>query len=409
LLRVLFVATSLSITLVAVEPGTAMAPGLAAREAPERVSVSAIDAQGRRDSYAAAVSASGRYVAFTSINARLVPRDTNKESDAFLRDTRSGTTIRISVNQAGRQLPQGGSVGGTSPGGRYIVVNASRRGFNHVFLYDRALERSQEIDAVGAFFGTAGAAATGVSADGNLVVSMNEADDFSMSVFVYNRAKDKQTQVSRTNRRRDIGDAFSSNISADGRFVPFTSVFRGEVYVRDRYEHRTVLISRRLDGGQGRGFRFEPFISANGRYVAFSSWARGLVRGDRNGERDVFVRDRVEHRTFLVSVSSSGRQGNGESSEPTISARGRFVVFTSTADNLVRGDRNGKPDVFIHDLHTGRTRCVSVGFDGRPSGARSFGGYIGVGGRAVGFTTRSRLEPSDTNRSLDAYLTRFGR
>src|SRR5215510_9179361 len=50
-----------------------------------------------------------------------------------------------------------------------------------------------------------------------------------------------------------------------------------------------------------------------------------------------------------ISVSSAGAQGNGPSGAPSISANGRFVVFASTATNLVAGDTNGVSDIFLRD------------------------------------------------------------
>jgi len=68
--------------------------------------------------------------------------------------------------------------------------------------------------------------------------------------------------------------------------------------------------------------------------------------------------------TTRVSVDSSGAQGNGESDFPAISADGRFVAFHSAATNLVAGDTNGFFDVFVHDRQTGITTMVSVDSSG---------------------------------------------
>ncbi len=45
--------------------------------------------------------------------------------------------------------------------------------------------------------------------------------------------------------------------------------------------------------------------------------------------------------TELVSVSSTGEQGNGESYTSFPSADGRYVAFDSSASNLVPDDTNG--------------------------------------------------------------------
>src|SRR5205807_9227046 len=85
-----------------------------------------------------------------------------------------------------------------------------------------------------------------------------------------------------------------------------------------------------------------------------------LISGDTNGATDVFVRDRQTGTTERVSVASGGRQGNGFSLGPVLSADGRFVAFHSAATNLVAGDTNGATDVFVHDRQTGTTKPVSA-------------------------------------------------
>src|SRR5207244_3779910 len=102
-------------------------------------------------------------------------------------------------------------------------------------------------------------------------------------------------------------------------------------------------------GAQGNQESLFPSISADGRFVAFFSSATNLVAGDTNGSPDVFVHDRQTGVTERVSVDSTGTQGNSVSAFPAISADGRFVAFRSDATNLVAGDTNGVDDIFVHD------------------------------------------------------------
>lgn len=90
------------------------------------------------------------------------------------------------------------------------------------------------------------------------------------------------------------------------------------------------------------------FISADGRYVVFQSGASNLVPGDTNGWEDIFVHDRVTGQTSRISVASDGIQGNSPSTNPSISADGRYVVFASDASNLIPDDTNEVTDVFVH-------------------------------------------------------------
>jgi hypothetical protein len=75
----------------------------------------------------------------------------------------------------------------------------------------------------------------------------------------------------------------------------------------------------------------------------------------------VYVRDRQAGRTERVSVGRFGTEADADSHAGAISPGGRFVVFTSSATNLVPGGTNGQTNLFLRDRRTGRTELVSVG------------------------------------------------
>ena len=104
--------------------------------------------------------------------------------------------------------------------------------------------------------------------------------------------------------------------------------------------------------------------------MTFTSFASNLVPGDTNHSEDVFVRDLRSGTTRRVSVASNNAQGYQDSYEPSISADGRYVTFTSFASHLVPGDTNYTDDVFVRDLRSGTTRRVNRGYQQR-SGRRS--------------------------------------
>lgn len=146
-------------------------------------------------------------------------------------------------------------------------------------------------------------------------------------------------------------------------------------------------------------------ISDDGRFVSFTSSASNLVAGDTNGADDVFVHDTVGGTTTLVSANSNGVQGNGASRHPSISGDGRYVAFPSSASNLVPGDTNGGPDVFVKDAVTGATTLVSVAMDGSPAGSSGTPLAISKDGRYVAFGSgASNIVPGDTNTVEDLFL-----
>jgi Tol biopolymer transport system component len=118
------------------------------------------------------------------------------------------------------------------------------------------------------------------------------------------------------------------------------------------------------NGTEANGDSGLPTLNGDGRYVAFTSAANNLVAGDTNNAPDVFVRDNSAGTTERVSVTSGGAQAHGASSSPAISLDGRYVAFTSSAPDLVAGDTNGTTDVFVRDRAAGTTTRVSVMPDG---------------------------------------------
>ncbi len=165
---------------------------------------------------------------------------------------------------------------------------------------------------------------------------------------------------------------------------------------------RVSVSSAGEEGNDASGFLSPPAISADGRFVAFDSTATNLIEGG-NLPFNIFVHDRQTGVTEIVSVSSRGRQGEGLSSFPDISADGRFVAFDSDAENLAR-DRNGITDVFRHDRETGETILVSLTSDEAQGSASSHAPAISGDGNFIVFHANSALVPEDTNENTDVYV-----
>jgi Tol biopolymer transport system component len=132
-----------------------------------------------------------------------------------------------------------------------------------------------------------------------------------------------------------------------------------DIFVKDRDSSEISRVSVDSAGGQANASSFDASLSADGRFVAFESSSTNLVPGDTNGVADTFLHDRVTGETTRVSVDSLGGEADAFSRDPCISGNGRYVVFESWAANLVAGDTNGRPDVFLHDRVTGETVRIS--------------------------------------------------
>jgi Tol biopolymer transport system component len=210
-------------------------------------------------------------------------------------------------------------------------------------------------------------------------------------------------------------DSWGSALSTDGRFFAFTSAASNlvpgdnngvsDIFVVDRRENRIERVSVSRDGIEGNLPSDMPSISADGRYVAFRSSASNLVSEDTNGVSDIFVVDRQTGFVERVSVASDGTQGNDDSDWPTLSADGRFVAFTSRANNLVAGDTNFRADVFVFDRQHHTIERVSVNSSGVQGNGDSGAAAISADGRWVAFQSdAANLVPDDTNNGLDVFL-----
>src|SRR5919199_3822914 len=157
-------------------------------------------------------------------------------------------------------------------------------------------------------------------------------------------------------------------------------------------------------GNLGNSGSYNPSISADGRFVAFTSLASNLVPGDTNNTGDIFVRDTLTNTTTLVSVDSAGNQGDSQSFTTSISADGRFVAFTSNSSNLVPGDTNSASDIFVRDTLTNTTTLVSVDSAGNQADDFSYNPSFSADGRFVAFNSlASNLVPGD-NYSFDIFV-----
>jgi Tol biopolymer transport system component len=226
-----------------------------------------------------------------------------------------------------------------------------------------------------------------------------------------------QTTLESVSSSGTLGNQFSEapSISADGRFIVFqseaTTLVVGDtnnvadIFLRDRTLAVTTRLSLGVGGAESNGTCSAPQISADGRFVAFLSGATNLVGGDTNVQPDVFVHELATGLTTRVSVSTSGAQANSISYAPVISADGRFIAFHSAASNLVTGDTNGAWDVFVHDRTLGTTtRAVASITGGQPNGPCA-APALSADGRLLAFhSSATNLIAGDTNAAWDVFV-----
>ena len=342
------------------------------------VSVATGGGFGDNTSSAASLTPDGRYAVFNSSSSNLIANDTNSSQDVFRRDLVDKVTVRVSVGAGGAQASGNSSTGNAgvraiSDDGRYVVFNgppgllAGGAGTSNVYVRDIQSGTTSRVSV-----STAGVVANGGSTE--------------------------------------------PSISADGRYVAFTSDStnlvasdtnaESDVFVRDRQTNTTTRVSVASAGTQGNSFSNTPAISGDGRYVVFSSVASNLVTGDSNSALDLFVRDRTANTTARVSISDTEAQANGQSLAGVISPNGRYILFTSSATNLVTGDTNGMDDIFLRDITGGTTKRVSIATAGTQGVGDSTGPTsISDDGRFATFDSfATNLVSGDTNAQRDVFV-----
>ena len=204
-----------------------------------------------------------------------------------------------------------------------------------------------------------------------------------------------------SNGRQGDQDSFAPSISVDGRFVAFTSRATNlaenkcdngfsHIYVRDLASGTTRCVSVNSNGQEADRDSDASSISADGSLIAFDS-AAGNLAGNRcdNGFNHIFVHELATGTTTCVSVRTNGDEGNGDSFDPSLSADGRVVVFQSTATNLATICGNGNSHIYARNRVTGETTCVSLNNEGRQSNGNNALARVSGDGRFVAFQADS--------------------
>lgn len=332
-----------------------------------------------------ALSADGRYVAFTAQATNLVLNDTNGYQDVFVRDLINGQTERVSLDTNGIQTNEDSYNPAISSTGRYVVFESDASNLvagdtnrrRDIFLHDRHTGQTQRISVSSA----------GVEAD---------------------------------------GDSTLASISADGRFIAFESLAAtlvsddtnnmSDIFLYDRTTQSTRRVSVSGQGLEGNGPSTLPILSADGAFVAFRSHSDNLIGDDENDTWDIFVVALASGEVTLVSQASDGTQGNPTllnpsvaPARPAISADGRYVVFQSDATTLTSANDEWT-DIYLRDRLARQTHRLSIAANNAAANDHSFAPTMAQNARFVAFLSKaSNLTPGSTPGYVGAfYLDREG-
>jgi hypothetical protein len=388
------------------------------------------------------VSANGQFVVFSSRATNLVNDDTNNTHDVFVRDRATGATQRANVSSSGEQAFKTGTSlrsgsASISADGHSVVFcsNATNLvtddGNNQTDVFLRDLQTNTTIAVTDPTQRTDGTRLDGgwdpsVSANGQFVVFVTIYRNFALDdtndaadIYVWSRSNGAYERVSLAADGSQIPGGVQYNtgvprISGDGRYVIFETAAKlvpadtntfGDVYLRDRQTNATELISRdALGNAIGGGYHG---ITPDGRFVVFATTA-SLNPNDTNTDADVYVLDRSDGTMHFASPAPAGGYGGFHPGRifPSISADARYVAF--------QGDGKQEPpdgltsletDIYVHDRQLGVTIKVSVGSDGvARSGALP---AISADGSTVVFqTAANNYIPGDTNGGINDVYAR---
>ena len=372
------------------------------------------------------VSADGRYVAFQSSANNLVegnPGDLTPYDDIYIHDRQSGITEIVPLGLGDNHLV-GWMVTNVkiSPSGRYVAFyTLESGGWQNIYMRDRQTGTTTLISqgAYYSYYGYSSESGLDFSADERYLLYSSINNSLPPShyeqVYLYDIQTAESTCISVTpNGNPGNNVSVSAVISGDGRYIAFSSAATDlighddngfiDAYLYDRQAKVMILISQTEAGSQANGDSASASISADGRYVVVRSTATNLTGDSSNTWADIFAFDMVTGNISLVSKSSTGTPGNSGSGGGDISADGRYIAFTSAAANLIPNDTNGNEyDVFVHDLYTGTTTCVSKAWNG-VQGSQGSSGAISDNGQYIVLSTRNIFCQKIFNNFSDVYL-----
>ena len=319
------------------------------------------------------ISADGRYIVYSSTSPDLVVGQidpVSNSADAFIYDRDTGENVLL-THPTGSPRSAAGGLGGERPlistNGNVVAFSSSAPSFvtgdtNHhadVLAYTRSTGQLLALSLRAADLPSASANRSSWPVSGAFASATRASFSADSQQVLFETAA--------TNLVPGQPD--------DGRgAIPETGESVADVYLRDRSAGSTTMVSHAPLSATRRGNRpsTDAAISADGRFVAYVSAATDLVApGVAQGFQNVYLFDRTTGTNTLVSRSATNASlnANGDSTLPALSSDGRFVLFQSTAPDLVPGQVDGnsgeayRDDVFLYDRLTAAMTLVSHRWD----------------------------------------------
>jgi len=375
-----------------------------------------------------ALNGDGRYALFYSLED--ITSNSSNEGDLYLKDLTTGAVEAISAKSETKSSNGDSSVGSISSDGQLIAFETTasnlstidKNNYRDIYLRNRQTSTTTLLSAAEGGGDSDGSSYRPIiSADGNFVVYESDATNLSSydtnsftDIYLYDLQSNTNTLISKDPYGPvGNGNSFNPWISGDGSYIVFQSVASNlspsdsnnamDIFLYDRVADDLSRISIALGGMESDGESVIPAISDDGNYIVFRSSTTNLVMGDTNGVDDIFLYNRIPRTIERISKGTAGQEANDMSDAPSISSDGRFITFTSWADNLVESDTNFSNDVFVYDRLNGSTSRVNLDSANNQSAASGWHPSISADGRYISWETSGAMVPEDLNGSYDVY------
>lgn len=328
------------------------------------------------------LSANGKYLVYQS------GPPVGSAANVFRLDLETGNRLRLDVTETGEDINNTNYDTSISDDGRYAVFTSTFSqvdyyGPSNIYLKDSSTGAVKRLD---------------VFENADEIVSYNPLITPNGQFVVFEARSIDGISNALMGSTEEASHLVTANL------VTTTISYIQEIFLYNAATDTLVRVSATADGIPADGFSFAPSVSADGRFVVFSSQASNLVPSDTNDITDVFLKDMVSGTVTRLSTAQDGQEGNNGAGIAKISADGRYVVFESSASNLVANDTNSATDVFVKDLVSGNLALVSDREDDVLNDGNSMTPELSADGKYIIFTSwASNLVTGDANDAIDVF------